>query len=150
MAETKAPWWPSDAEASNMRAIRYEVAIQRCAYIGAGYGGVFLLAGLGGEHLFDEWWWVEPVLASVIALGILMLAWAYLRFTWSLRDLRLEIAGSPDANAARYPRFAHWMYVCSMVPLIVAAAIVLACTWVTASSQAVPPAQPTQPPSSTP
>ncbi|GAB3578223.1 hypothetical protein GCM10027406_14060 [Leifsonia lichenia] len=135
------------------RIVRYELGIQRCAYIGAGYGGVFLLAGLGGDRVFaTTWWWIEPTLASVLTLGILLLAWAYLSFAWALRDLRLRAYdATPPVTAGTYPRVAHWMYVASFVPLVAATMIVLASTWIAASAQMPEPAQPTTVvPSSTP
>jgi hypothetical protein len=133
--------YPADSESIEKRVVRYQFAIQRCAYVGAGYGGVFLLAGLGGDRVFGQtWWWVEPVLASLITLGIVLLALAYLRFGWSSRDLRLK-----DAEpAGAYPKAAHYMYVASVVLLITVAAAVLTATWVVlAADQTSMPAAPT-------
>lgn len=115
-----------DNEPVARRIVRYEFGVQRCAYIGAGYGGVLLLTGFAGDRVWSNAWrWVVPVLMVAITFGVAVLAWAYLKYSSALRDLRLT---TPQQNAGPYSRTPHTMYLIAVTILGLVAAAVLTAT----------------------
>lgn len=130
-----------DDESVERRIVRYEYGIQRCAYIGAGYGGVFLLTGFAGDRVWSNaWWWVVPVLAVVVSVGVFLLGWAYLMYASALRKLRLT---PPPLNAGPYPGSPQAMYLTALMILGLVTVAVIVATWVVLAPHGTPTPHPT-------
>jgi len=126
-------WWPLDDTVAR-RISRYKTSVKRCAFVGAGFGGLLLVLG-PGTLIAHAPGFFSPVILTVVVFGAGFVGWAYISFLMGRADLEADVEDGTVARSDlaqetnRYSRAIHFSYLAALLALAVASALTVLAAW---------------------